>query len=93
MEQDVGLVDMDNRKLIARGRAVAQLLEFLWEDSLRTMWCITRSLSRGCEPDIDALAWMWSASLIVEERICVCKVKAKKKKIPPETLAIINVET
>lgn len=28
------LVEMDDRKLIARGWPVAQLLEFQWEDSL-----------------------------------------------------------
>lgn len=31
------------------------------------------------EPDIDTLAWKWSDGLIVEEHVCLCKVKEKSR--------------
>lgn len=47
----------------------------------------------GFDPDINTLAWTRSDSLIVEERICLCKVKRKKreKKLFNYYYAIINL--
>lgn len=67
------LVEMDDHKLIARGWPVAQLLEFQWEDSLLTKWCITCSLSK----DASQTSTHQRGCGQIEERVSLFMVKEK----------------
>lgn len=81
------LVEMNNHKLIARGWPDAQLLEFQWEDSLLTNWCISWFLSKAVSQTSTHYCGCGQMSNCRREFVSA----RLRKKIPLDTLTLSSV--